>query len=332
MRGGGSLWDHDLVSSVAFHPRRCAPNSRRPRWIDDTLEVSSGGGAKLAYRLYTAPPADGLGGERRSAVLVYFHANAELCTDLETEVDQFHKLGFQAVLAPEFRGYAWGTGKPKLGLLKGDAAAFMAALPEILQRAEFPNPERVNVLVHGRSLGAICAVHAAAACGDRVSGLLVESGCLSIQDLPMFVELGRMMPDMYRMLAAQPDPVGTLAQMQEVAAPTLIIHGDRDEVVPVQQAVKAHQSCGSGAKKLVRYARGSHNDIRVNFGNTYFQEVRKLLEVVEGSLHPEEWTRAPPPAPSVFVSLASALRCLPGMRRCIVNERAEGQQSEMPAD
>lgn len=64
--------DSDLVAQVAFRPQRCAP-SKGP-WLDSSY---ASGELRLAYRLYKNPePAAG-------ALLVYFHANAELCTDLE---------------------------------------------------------------------------------------------------------------------------------------------------------------------------------------------------------------------------------------------------------
>lgn len=107
-----SLWDSELVAGVAFRPQRCQASKRGP-WIDSTYMAD----VKLAYRLYKDTRQDSSG----KALLIYFHANAELCTDLETDVHQFFDCGFGAVLCPEFRGYAWSEGTPSLRSLYPDS-------------------------------------------------------------------------------------------------------------------------------------------------------------------------------------------------------------------
>lgn len=319
--GGDSLWDNELVTNVAFRARKCAASTNRKPdgsgWVDSILKV---GEANIAYRLYMGPDRSD-----QTPLLVYFHANAELCTDIETEVRSFYECGFPVILCPEFRGYAWGTGRPKITSMKDDARAFMDALPEILATAGVERSPEQRVVAHGRSLGAICAVHVASQ--GLTQGLIVESGCMSILGLPMVQELGSMMPDMLRMLGAAPDPLATLTEMQQVTVPTLIIHGDRDEIVPVGQAVQAHKRCTSNAKRLVRYSRSSHNDLRSMARVAYFEEIRTFGGVVDGSLPVETMLREDPKPPGFFSALAGALRCLPGARRCLSDKDSSEEPS-----
>ncbi|CAE7233865.1 yuxL [Symbiodinium sp. CCMP2592] len=131
---------------------------------------------------------------------------------------------------------------------------------------------------------------------------------------------------------------------RQVTVPTLIIHGDQDEVSiaeqlsslacahaqpvrlrqisPVEQAVCAHKACSS-ERKLVRYPRAGHNDLRLLAKREYFQELKALCtRVVTG----DSEALAEPSGQtwlgmiSDFISNGSALKCLPGVRRCFVTD------------
>ncbi|CAK0789291.1 unnamed protein product, partial [Prorocentrum cordatum] len=175
-RGGGSPWDSDLVAGVAFHPRRCEPRSNEDGirggdpsggWID--ADIAAADGVRLAYRLYVAPRSSHDEPDESLCVLVYFHANAELCTDLEVDRRSILNCGFHAILCPEFRGFAWSGGKPQLGKLCPDAGDFLGALPGILRGAGLQAPT-IRVALHGRSLGSACATHVAAQASARRAG------------------------------------------------------------------------------------------------------------------------------------------------------------------
>lgn len=318
MRVGESLWDSDLVANVAFHPRKCQPSPKQgpegSGWIDS--DVAAKDGTRIAYRLYLPRRPESV---EKPVVLMYFHANAELCTDLETEVGLLFDCGFHAVLCPEFRGYAWSGGKPRLAALSTDAEAIWEGLPTILSGGGFQQAgaSSPSVVVHGRSLGSACAVHLASRHGERIAALVVESGVMQLMDLPMVRQLGAMMPEMLQVLRAQPCPLNTLAEMRQVNVPTVVIHGDRDEISPVEQAITAHRACGSTSKKLVRYPRAHHNDIRVVASRDYYNELQLLCQVATGAEPPEALLQ-PEPQESGFLGFVSgALKCFPGMRRCL---------------
>mmetsp|Transcript_15292 Transcript_15292/g.30057 ORF Transcript_15292/g.30057 Transcript_15292/m.30057 type:complete len:344 (+) Transcript_15292:43-1074(+) len=324
-----NIWDSDIVASVAFRPRKCQPNTRQASdgggWIDE--DVPSADGTKLAYRLYIS---SGTLAVPRPMVLMYFHANAELCTDIEMEVNLFYECGFHAVLCPEFRGFAWSSSKPRLGSVCPDATAVFEATPDILSKAGFEGAERACILVHGRSLGSVAAVHLAAVHSNRVAALVVESGVMSFLDLPMVQQLGAMMPDMLQVLRSCPCPIKTLEEMQTVRVPTLIIHGDLDEISPVDQAVSAYRACGSSAKKLARYPRAHHNDTRVVAGNAYFSEIQLIRRVASGDCPAETLHESDAPGAGLLAIFAGAFRCLPGVRRCLhvqeaIEEEVEGR-------
>eukprot|EP00913_Durusdinium_trenchii_P026418 g24786.t1 len=199
---------------------------------------------KLAYRLYKDTRQDSSG----KALLIYFHANAELCTDLETDVHQFFDCGFGAVLCPEFRGYAWSEGTPSLRSLYPDSEALINALPEILETNDLQLD--MPIIVLGRSLGSACAIHLATA--PNVCGLIIESGVMELLKLPMVMQFAMMMPQLLQALRQEPSPLKPLEELRQVRIPTVVIHGELDEMSPIDQAFAAHGACASPEKKLVK--------------------------------------------------------------------------------
>ncbi|CAE7819506.1 abhd13, partial [Symbiodinium necroappetens] len=76
-----NLWESELVAGVAFRPQKCRP-SQNSRHHDSTFVAEDG--TRIAYRLYRSADAEAKQAqEGRLLVSCYFHANAELCTDLE---------------------------------------------------------------------------------------------------------------------------------------------------------------------------------------------------------------------------------------------------------
>jgi hypothetical protein len=138
-----------------------------------------------------------------------------------------------------------------------------------------------------------------------------------------------MMPEMLQVLRSRPCPVTTLADIQKVTVPALIIHGDLDEVSPVSQAVSALKACGSSAKKLVRYPRGHHNDVREVAGSAYFSELRLIRRVASGDCPAETLLESDAPGTGLLAALTGAFRCT--VRRCLhVQEAVEEVDGRSP--
>jgi pimeloyl-ACP methyl ester carboxylesterase len=167
------FWDSPFVSGIAFAPR-ATPRTGRcdARVREGVLAVSDN--AELGWCLYrSADAADA------APVVIYFHANAETAADVEHLTPLFATAGCAAgallraaararrsaslaarptalVLAFDYRGYGWSTGRPTLGTLMPDMSRVATALPALL--SEHMLADR-PLIVYGRSLGAACAVH-----------------------------------------------------------------------------------------------------------------------------------------------------------------------------
>merc|ERR1719387_2014546 len=106
----------------------------------------------------------------------------------------------------------------------------------------------------------------------------------------MVQQLGQMMPQIFHALAAEPEPLKTLDNLRQVNVPALFFHGDQDEISPVGQAVTAHRSCASSAKKLVRYRNAHHNDVRLAARRDYYAHMKLLQRIVSGEVPADELT------------------------------------------
>ena len=266
------FWDSPLVAQIAFPARPASKGDGLQAGMDDG-EIAVDGGS-VAYRVYSGLPAD-----KRRAVCVYFHGNAEICTDVGYGISDFYDAGV-GILSVDYRGYAWSKGQPKMSSLCPDAEAVHAQVPTILAKAGL---EGLPVLLFGRSLGATCAVHLATTFPEAYAGVVLESGLQTIKDLPMLAPLSQMIPGADAMLPMLPEPLGTLEKMGKLSLPVLFIHALADEIVPFAQAEKAFARAPSADKAFEKVAGGAgHNDLLARAHGQYFAAFTGFLDRVAG--------------------------------------------------
>jgi fermentation-respiration switch protein FrsA (DUF1100 family) len=151
-------------------------------------------------------------------LILYFHGNAG---GLDLRVERFRAItkAGMGLLGIEYRGYASSTGSPSERGLKLDGeAAYAAAI------ASGAAPERIVVL--GESLGSGVAV--ALAVRQKVGALVLDSPYSSIADVAAaaywFVPVRTLLRD----------PFHNDLLIGLVRAPTLMVHGAKDPVVPIR--------------------------------------------------------------------------------------------------
>merc|ERR1711865_56356 len=281
------LFDSPMVSQVAFHPTTFPEGTGiGPNQTDGKIDIADG--ISLAYRLYHGAP-------ETKYVVLYFHANAETCTDIGGRSSKFYDMGC-AVMSCSFRGFAWSTGQPSLTKLAPDSERILDAATAILEKAGLTG---VPMISYGRSMGASCAVHVATYKPEVIKAVVLDSGLQTLKDLPMIAPLTQMMgPAAGNMLAMVPEPIGTLDKMAKLTQPVLLIHGSSDEIIPYAHATRALAACSSQWKKLQTVNGAGHNDVHQRCGGQYWEWFTELL----GATGP-----APPPAPPLAAADVGAL-------------------------
>ena len=149
-------------------------------------------------------------------VVVVFHGNAG---DIGDRVPKYRGLldaGFGLFLA-EYRGYGGNPGRPDEAGLTADARSVMAAVADLGIA-----PERT--VLYGESLGTAVAVKMAAE--HDVAGLVLEAPFTSMAEVAQ--RHYWYLPARWMLL----DKWDVAGLVREVAAPILVMHGERDRVVP----------------------------------------------------------------------------------------------------
>jgi fermentation-respiration switch protein FrsA (DUF1100 family) len=175
-------------------------------------------------------------------VVVYFHGNG---ASLAVRGARFNTLTRDGtgLLALSYRGFGGSTGHPsEAGLLRDAAAAYQFTAARY-------KPDRI--VLWGESLGTAVAV--AIAAEQPVSRVILESPFTSTADVAastyFFVPVRLLMKDQFH----SDERIG------RVTAPVLVIHGDRDKVVPIRFGERLYGLIRS-PKRFVRLPGADHND------------------------------------------------------------------------
>ncbi|MFN2168495.1 MAG: alpha/beta hydrolase, partial [Anaerolineae bacterium] len=207
------ILDRPEVLQVLFHPRsegawdRALSDARR---VVFPIEA----GIHLGGRLYPAGPA--------APCILYFHGNGEIAADYDGLAPLYNRLGI-TLLVVDYRGYGTSAGVPTATHLLADAVAVFDELDSLLAD-EGLMPARLYVM--GRSLGSAAAIEVAWRAGERLAGLIIESGFADT-----FALLARLGLRVEGVDEAR-DGFGNVAKIAGISMPTLIIHGKNDVLIP----------------------------------------------------------------------------------------------------
>jgi pimeloyl-ACP methyl ester carboxylesterase len=170
----------------------------------------------------------------------------------------------------DYRGYGRSEGRPDVEGTYRDTRAARGAL----LRQEDVDPRRVVYL--GESIGAALAL--AVAIEAPPMGLVLQAAFTSVRDM------GRLHYP-FVPTAMVPDVYPNLRRIGLLRTPLLIVHGDRDEIVPVDHGRRLFE--GAPEPKRLEIVRGAgHNDLLEAMGASYGTIIA-------------EWARALAPAPAV---------------------------------
>ncbi len=187
------------------------------------------------------PPADNI-----KPVIVYFHGNAMTIPFAWPRVEPFVKAGYGVLLA-EYRGYNGNPGKPKEKGLYADADAYTAWL-----KGAAGIPEN-RIVFYGLSLGTGVAVDQVVK-NPAAAAIILEAPYTSLVDVArkhyFYLPVDLLMLDRYP----------SKKRISHAKIPLLVLHGERDTVVPVAQGRALYELAG-GPKTLKIFPEAGHNDL-----------------------------------------------------------------------
>lgn len=229
--------------------------------LEETTLTTSDGERLVAW---VVPPRDG------KPVLLFFHGNAG---NFSRPIRQarFRALTEDGtgLFAVNYRGYGGSTGLPtEAGLLLDARAAYAAAV------ARFGAGRLIG---YGESLGTGVVLKLAAE--QPLPAVILEAPYLSTAAVAQlaypFVPIALLMKDQFR----SDEVIG------KVKAPLLVLHGERDGVIPFAQG-QALFALANPPKRFIRFPEGNHENLPQH-GSV--SEIRRFLaDVAAGSLSGSE--------------------------------------------
>jgi len=234
-----TLLDRPDISAFIFYPRRDwspPPDGAR----DHDVPVAPG--IAVSCRFY--PHA------KEAPTILYFHGNGEVVSDYDYTAPLYNSAGINLLVA-DYRGYGKSGGTPSFSTMVADSRAIFDSGQEVLAQQGFTGPR----FVMGRSLGALSALQVAARFQSDLSGLIIESGAGGTRGW-------------FRMLGPNEGRAPWeelhrrhLERLRLITLPLLMIHGEHDELVPLESALELQEAVSSTQKSLVVIAGAGHNDL-----------------------------------------------------------------------
>ncbi|OAN48155.1 alpha/beta hydrolase [Paramagnetospirillum marisnigri] len=177
--------------------------------------------------------------------VVFFHGNSGTIASRAFKARSLLDAGFGVFLA-EYRGYGGMPGRPSE---KGLYADGRAVVQWLLSRGVPAS----KIVLYGESLGAGVAMEMAGLMDPML--VVLECPFTSIPDLaPPYV-----VPPLPHLLIS--DRFDNLSKMAGLRVPLLIVHGERDETVPVEMARRLLAATSTEAKEGLFIPTAHHNDL-----------------------------------------------------------------------
>ncbi len=258
-----------FVALIHFFQRRLIyyPMGRVPP-VEEALpggnEVTFATAEGLTLGGWYLPP----GGAPLGTVLV-FNGNAGNRSYRVPLAVALSRAGF-GVLLFDYRGYGGNPGRPSEAGLREDARG---ALRYLETRGDV-DPDRIAYF--GESLGSGVAVGLA---GERPpAAMVLRSPFRSLVAVGRthypFLPVGLLLKDRYP----------ALDQIQEVASPLLVIAGDRDRIIPLEESRALFEGAPMAEKRLVVLPGADHNDYELLAGSRMVEEMVSFLRQVFDNL------------------------------------------------
>ncbi len=191
------------------------------------------------------------GGDPRGPTLVIFGGSNNLIRNHDAAYRALAK-GVGAVVAFDYRGFGFSTGRAAALQLRTDGVAIVDA---VAKRSDGLG----KVMVLGYSMGSMIAAFVARE--RRIGGLVLLAG-LSHPDL-----MAKLYPERLKGLVPAADALDFLdvtASVRRSRSPLLIIHGEKDVAVRIEEGRANYEAADPSSRSFVELTGIGHEDLLAN--------------------------------------------------------------------
>ena len=223
-----------------FNSARVDPAAMGLPELDEVIFTSS----EHQLILWVAAPAP------NQPTILYFHGNAGNLANRATRFRLLTERGY-GLIAPAYRGSSGSSGRPSEAAITRDMRRIYAALDDLI-----PGLTPADTVIYGESLGSAVALKLLDAPEmPAPAGVVLESPFTALADVVRHVypELEELIPKMQnRWLSQEHAPTLT--------APLLVLHGEADTLIPIEQGRAVFNAAGSARKRFVTIPEADHSE------------------------------------------------------------------------
>jgi pimeloyl-ACP methyl ester carboxylesterase len=205
--------------------------------------------------------------ENSRRVILFLHGNAGNASHRLPDAVALWSLNANVLLL-DYRGYGLSEGTPSESGVYRDAEA---ALSYLMEDLGFSIEE---IVIFGRSIGSAVAVHIAQE--KSLNGLILISPLTSGRDVARSQGLHWALPIIG-------DPFNSLAKIRNVSAPVMVIHGERDEILPVEMGEALHHEARDRRGFFV-IPKAGHNNLIERAPDSFFGHIRNFFADLESRM------------------------------------------------
>ncbi len=244
-----------FIESAIFYPDTFMMHGPSDYGLDfEDIWFQTTDGVRLHGWMIPADSPEGL--------MLFCHGNAGNISHRLDNISRLHQINI-SVFIFDYRGYGRSGGRISEGGLYTDVeAAYRVA-------RDYADRRRLRLVIFGRSLGGVAAVHVASA--NQCSGAILES---TFTNLAAMARTHFPLPLVDGLLRKR---FNSLDKIPQVKAPLLFFHGDNDEIVPYRYGLELYEAAPE-PKEFVTLEGAGHNDTYIVGGEAYFEKLRHFIE------------------------------------------------------
>jgi alpha-beta hydrolase superfamily lysophospholipase len=252
-----SAFDIPEVLSFLFYPRKEARDEGGKGFLEIRIPVDEG--VVIGGRFY--------GAGKTAPLILFFHGNGEIVADYDDVALLYNRMGI-SFLPVDYRGYGISSGSPTVSGMMRDCRTIFDFTRRFMREKNMDAP----LIVMGRSLGSASALEIASNYGDRFDGLVIESGFAFI--MPLLKLLG---VDEQRVGIDGDAVVDHVSKMESFQKPVLVIHAERDHIIPYRDGLALFNASRSENKKMLTIPGAHHNNIFQLGLDEYMKAIREFV-------------------------------------------------------
>jgi alpha-beta hydrolase superfamily lysophospholipase len=256
---GLEMWDNPEIVYRLFFPRQefagePNPLNAKNHFIKVTDDIAIG------CRFYPV--------RNDAPNILYFHGNGETVPDYDYVAPVYQKKGLN-LFVTDYRGYGMSDGSPTSGSMIRDTHPIFQGFIAFLQNLNYTG----DLFVMGRSLGSAPAIEVTYHYQQQIKGLIIESGFASGRNQLKRLGVSHLFRDVK-------DPIGfgNDVKIKEITIPTLIIHGEEDEIIPVTEGRALYAFSGAKEKYSLIIPNAGHNDLMMRGLDAYMGAIERFTK------------------------------------------------------